>query len=988
MRIISLHIYGFGKFVDKKIEFISPNFQVFYGENEAGKSTILAFIRAVLFGFPTKQSKEERFEPKLSSAYGGKVTIATDRYGSIDIERVKGKAKGDVKVYMPDGEVQGEEFLQKLLMGVDRTIFQGVFSFGLQDLNDVSQVESEELGKYLYGVGMAGRNSIVELEKELLKKQEDLFKRQGKKPIINTLLNEMEQLQKKIAERKKEEQKYNEIFTEKEKIESEIDQLKIQIQLLETEMKELEMIERLKPYMTKRQLLTSKLQQLNPLLKDFPHDGEKRLDELNIKLESLEEQLIELEKNKQLCEEKLSLIALDEEILSLEANIKSFQQRIGKYEQVIIEKQKAQQILTAEQQQLADVLDQLGHEWNEEIIEQAITTMEAKKQLNEFIQQENRLQEQKNQLIADIKQREMLLKEKEHQLEQVSEKINAFEPIEQLKQNLQQILERIKQRDILAQEIQLLKTEQTKIAEKQKKPYLIIVAIVFFLFLGAWGVITKEWLVVTVTVFAILLMFGFIKQQKNDTRTVNNEQWLKEKLTQFEQLNNEQLEQQEKTISLQIERLTNLTMQYEQLEHQLAFEKSTLSRVKQREQMVEEELLQLENALVSWCHTNSFQPLKKASLLNEIYTLVANGKKYLATIAEQHHRIHEWEQFERTFIQEKERIAQMIGEDPNGSTGLIAENSLRRLESEKNKRIEYQQLMERLTQITENLAIQKEKKQYYENERNMLFSKAHVEHESMFRERLHMLTEKIQLEKELAHCETELAMICQDDVALKEYETKIFANVQDEMNVNDLPNELETKREQLKQLEKEAIELQVKLNQLEQETSLSETLQQYELKKTELFEKAKDWAVYRMSLQLLEDAKRIYETERQPFVIKKAKQFFMMMTDDEYVNVFAPVGENTFVVENRNGLRFTPNELSQGTREQLYLAIRLALASVYQEHSSFPIIMDDIFVNFDRKRRTAAQKVIEEMAKHHQILFFTCHQHICSLFSRFPIYRL
>ena len=70
MIIKSLEIYGYGQFVQRKIEF-NRQFTEIFGENEAGKSTIQAFIHSILFGFPTKKSKEPRLEPRLGNQYGG-----------------------------------------------------------------------------------------------------------------------------------------------------------------------------------------------------------------------------------------------------------------------------------------------------------------------------------------------------------------------------------------------------------------------------------------------------------------------------------------------------------------------------------------------------------------------------------------------------------------------------------------------------------------------------------------------------------------------------------------------------------------------------------------------------------------------------------------------------------------------------------------------------------------------------------------------------
>ncbi len=75
MKLVDLYIYGYGQLENVEIKSLT-DLQVFFGENEAGKSTIMAFIHGVLFGFPTKQqSSELRYEPKNNAKYGGKIRI-------------------------------------------------------------------------------------------------------------------------------------------------------------------------------------------------------------------------------------------------------------------------------------------------------------------------------------------------------------------------------------------------------------------------------------------------------------------------------------------------------------------------------------------------------------------------------------------------------------------------------------------------------------------------------------------------------------------------------------------------------------------------------------------------------------------------------------------------------------------------------------------------------------------------------------------------
>ena len=91
--------------------------------------------------------------------------------------------------------------------------------------------------------------------------------------------------------------------------------------------------------------------------------------------------------------------------------------------------------------------------------------------------------------------------------------------------------------------------------------------------------------------------------------------------------------------------------------------------------------------------------------------------------------------------------------------------------------------------------------------------------------------------------------------------------------------------------------------------------------------------------------------------------------------------EKGFEAINANGDRFKIVELSQATKEQAYLSLRLSLAISLKENADFPIIMDDPFVHFDRNRLKQVVQLIEELQNDHQILYFTCHEHMTKVWS-------
>ena len=63
--------------------------------------------------------------------------------------------------------------------------------------------------------------------------------------------------------------------------------------------------------------------------------------------------------------------------------------------------------------------------------------------------------------------------------------------------------------------------------------------------------------------------------------------------------------------------------------------------------------------------------------------------------------------------------------------------------------------------------------------------------------------------------------------------------------------------------------------------------------------------------------------------------------------------------------------MSSGTRDQLYLALRLASLRLRTGMEAMPFIVDDILINFDERRSEATLQVFADMADRNQIIMFT-----------------
>ena len=144
---------------------------------------------------------------------------------------------------------------------------------------------------------------------------------------------------------------------------------------------------------------------------------------------------------------------------------------------------------------------------------------------------------------------------------------------------------------------------------------------------------------------------------------------------------------------------------------------------------------------------------------------------------------------------------------------------------------------------------------------------------------------------------------------------------------------------------------------------------------------ARDWAVRAIAESLIRQAQSKFEKERQPDVIRHAERFFLDVTDGAYQGVYSPLGSSEINVRDAAGNTRTPQQLSRGTREQLFLALRFGLIlELGQRSERLPVIVDEALVNFDPARGTRAAGSFIDLSETNQVLVFTCHPQIVQWF--------
>ncbi|MBK1790160.1 YhaN family protein [Persicirhabdus sediminis] len=140
------------------------------------------------------------------------------------------------------------------------------------------------------------------------------------------------------------------------------------------------------------------------------------------------------------------------------------------------------------------------------------------------------------------------------------------------------------------------------------------------------------------------------------------------------------------------------------------------------------------------------------------------------------------------------------------------------------------------------------------------------------------------------------------------------------------------------------------------------------------------------AIHFLKDQVEAYRKESQGPMMEKTSHYFSALTSHRYSGVAAQLDEKghpQLVAIRQEGEAQTEihtTGLSEGTADQLYLALRLAAIDLHlDKHTPIPLILDDLLITFDDDRTKALLPVLAELSKKTQVLIFTHHQHICEI---------
>lgn len=1015
MKITGLQVDGFGVWSGLQIDDLSDGLNVFCGPNEAGKTTLMQFVRSMLYGFADE--RDRYFPPLHGGRSGGSLNVAGPN-GRFQVVRHadgdSGFAPGRALLIGADGTRQGEHLLRVLLCNVEEPVFNNVFAVGLREMQELGALSDTDAAAMLYRIS-AGIDSVslFDVVHELENSRKRLIDPAGDESQVVQLIEQRDRLRGRLDDAVKAGGRYGRLLAHRNQLEVQVTELEEERNRVQQEARVIEIAVGLAERWKQRDELDQQIAALGTL-PAMPEGAIQRLDEVNRRIteeksqierlreqwESLRAEASSLKVNEALWRQSARIEVLREQqpwIAGLEKQTDELRNEIAQLESQI----------TGQQKRLG--LDKNGNRRRAaEFSEQALGALRqparvlryCKRNLKDAQAEAERTQQHVRELSGEL---EKALEDRDEQdLHEALERAGA--QVAQLRRRAQ-----VDQRlDELHQYEEELDQRSRQLMERQMMPIVAVLALGGAFVLGVMLLLVGLFMPGSIvgTAGSWLTSLGLIGVVAAAVAKVV-----------MERTNTRRLEACQKQVSMLQLQTRQATEERDELERQLP---SGGGPVLRRLQVAEDDLKALE-ALV---------PLETR--------LQAAQQDFDAASSRSEHAAKQYGDARRRWHEVLKKLGLPGGLSPKQVRDLVQQTDEfghgqrrldRRREELQQRRRELEAITSRIEQLaadcgvdvasdhpielldllSEELAEQETRmqrrqglkdqgrqirRQQRKHQMNLsrlkhqhrrLLREADVKDEQQFRQRaLHLKrAESLKQQRQSVQNEITAALggFCTEDAIdqrLRKNDPHKLEKTWDDLVQRGhaleakLKSALEQRGEigqQLKTLadDRQAATLRMELGVVEQQLRVA----------------ARRWQVLAVSSASLERIRSVYERQRQPETLQEASGYMQQMTENRYRRVWTPLGEDILYVDDEAGRSLPVEVLSRGTREQLFLGLRMALVNSYARRGAMlPLILDDVLVNFDAQRAKAAAAVLKEFASAgHQLLVFTCHEHIAKLFA-------
>jgi uncharacterized protein YhaN len=1031
MKIKAIQVARFGVWQQLSLPVPGRGVALFYGPNEAGKTTLSRFIRSVLYGF-------EPFAVELcdglSRPVGWEGLLRVESQGhEYEIRRISDRGtRGLVSVVGMDREQPAETLLAELLHRTDESLFENVFAVGLNELQELATLQGDEVARHIYGLtlGPTGRKLLeataaVEHERRGLL---DLSSRSGR---LADLLDREQSLRDEIAATHSLREEHAELSRERGRIQERIETLQQNQADVAQQLSGHRMLARVWPHWSEARQIRRELEAI-PEISGFPADGRERLEKLDAQIASATESRRTLVESVKALRAKLHCFAGHRQLHTHASALVGFVEQADWYRDVTQQAAAAKGRADEVRSKLDRSLETLGAEWTparlesldagpgarRRILSAAARYRVALRRRSRMMRLRKRLNRAVGKRTADLDERLKGLggRSLEEAIAEQTARLKGLEELPGL---------RLQEADLAASRERL-----SLPSPSESEPLPTFIPKFLGLLLAAGLAVTTVGLfqAAAMDVFAGLGMacigfcglgvaWGFkrhldanspasatvpdqelerIDAQLQETRAaiaqlaaapevVSDPTAVTEKandapakpagaaddiglqrqamarLAELECWNRVR-----RAIRSRRRRLSELRSRFQGVQRDLSAERQNWCAL--LKDLGHSETVKIDEALDAWDRAAEARDHLRASraAADELRHHERSIQSFHARMAEAARRAG------RPETEGKPPLEVLASWDAElKSLGVVREEYRRTRRELKEHRRKAVRARRRLRGLRSRLSA--------------LLAQGGASDRKEFLDRAGWVQgrQECQALLEIANEELSKAAAVEPELAIVEEDLESFDADRNLKRIDAISAELE----QIERDRHEAFEELggVKQSQKSLEADCGASRLRFEESQTrhELARTAEEWFGIELARQAVDRVRSKFERSCQPATLALASKYLERLTRGRYGNVWTPLGQRELRIDDDRGQSFTVEQLSGGTREQLFLAVRMATVhELGQKGIDLPMVFDDVLVNFDQLRTEAAVDTLCEFAEEsRQILFFTCHLHLAHLFE-------
>ena len=960
---------GFGTLGEWGVSQLRDGLVVVYGPNEAGKSTLLRFLRFALFG-PRAAKPLEALHGGRS---GGRLFIEDEGRGTWILERhAPGKT---FTLRDPGGDVAHDGALRTLLGGADEALFTSIFAFSLDELSRLSSLTDPSVKDQIFSAGITGAGATVSgARKSLEGESQKLLKKRAESARINRLMAEIRDVDAKLKEARRQVASYEALRDEEAREQERARALKEEAEGLRAETETLTVLGRLWSTWKDWRQSVERLGSMPPLhMKET--DGGSRMAELRTNLEVARGELEHLEADHRKLEEELRHVSLDPTLEDVAQRAQALEKTAatqrGRLERLEGLKRKQSTL----ESRLGDRLRAIGPGWTAERLAAFGLDLEVEAEAEEWARK-------------TLEAAEELKQAKDRLEEQAGELAAGKRAVVAVRGRLEGMAAHPTREEVEGWRADLEEMER-RIGDLQSRPAWLAVLLALSLGMGVFGV--REgggvgYLTLGAGALAALIVLatmgrGWLAERRNFLALASRiglSGWPR----------HEDLGRLRREL-LQIEARSR---EREEIENELRGAEAAADRLESRVDALSGRADAAgearDRALAAWDDWKKRRSLPEGLGPDEVRSFVAavrGAKEVAEDLVET--RIAAGETAKAAAAWEKEAREVLVlahwtaPEEGEALTVMIEELGAAAQEAVEGRK-RHREISERLKEMASQILTAREELASREEAHQELLDEVGAPDDRAFDAMLDEDAERRGLEKEASLLEKTIA----DQLGSGEYSERLRERLETEG-----PAEWEARRAQLaarvrgvEEDRRSAIEAarsaEDRRRALEEAADVAALEGRMGMLLTEREGAVSEWRRLRLAHKMLERTLERFVRERQPDVLRHASEAFLRVTGGRYRQIIydplmATGGEQLGVVGER-GEHLQAADLSRGTQEQLYLSLRIGLAESFAERAvSLPLVLDDVLVNFDPERAREMMRAFRSYLGRdgRQILLFTCH---------------